>query len=97
MMKIRNNSNKVIGINGVVLMPDNEVAFADEVAGLPSVKAIERQGYIAIIKDAPKAKEADKPVEVIEEPVTEAPVEEEAAVEEEKAPVAKKGRKKKAE
>ena len=71
-MKIRNNSNKVIGINGnVYLMPDQDAEFPKAVGSFPSIQALVRNGMLTITED-------DEPVkEEPEEPVKEEPVKEE--------------------
>jgi len=100
-MKIRNISNKVIGVNNVQLMPDDERRFSKEVASVPGVKILENLGYIKIIADEEKPVEkAEKKVEKKAEKKVEAKVEEVKTEEEpkaEEAPKKKTTKKKKTE
>jgi len=78
-MKIRNNSNKVIGIGSVTLMPDDEREFSRDICELPSVKALVGKGFLAIEGDSVKVEEPKddpKAEEPKEEPKAEEAVEE---------------------
>ena len=65
-MKIRNNSEKVIGVSGMVLMPGDSGPVRPEVIEAPGVKVLIDKGYLAV-EEEPKAKapKAKKP-EVVE-------------------------------
>lgn len=53
-MKIRNNSNKVIGINNAYLLPDQEGEFPDVCEGLPGIQALVKNGMITVTKEQKK-------------------------------------------
>ena len=78
-MKIRNNSNKVIGVDNKYILPDQEGVFGDELKELPGIKALVKNGMLTITEDE---KPVEKPVElaveaeeVPEEPKEEVPEE----------------------
>lgn len=55
-MKIRNISSKVIGVEGIPLMPDQEIEVKSGVAEYPAIKALVSVGFLAV--DDTEAKKA---------------------------------------
>ena len=86
-MKIRNTSNKVIGVsNGVFLLPDTTATVSDALAENITIKVLIERGMLAVVegpvKEEPKAEPKAEPVvepkeEPVEEPAEETPVENE--------------------
>lgn len=54
-MIIKNISSKIINIGTEILMPDKQLPVADDVAGLPAIKAFVEKGYVVLIEEPAKA------------------------------------------
>ena len=73
-MKIRNTSNKVIGVsNGIFLLPDTTADVSDALAENITIKVLIERGMLCVVEE-PKAepkveKEPSVPVETEEAPV----------------------------
>ena len=74
-MKIRNTSNKVIGVsNGVFLLPDSTATVSDALAENVTIKVLIERGMLCVVeepkKEEPKPAPKDEPVpeEVVETP-----------------------------
>ena len=82
-MKIRNTSNKVIGVsNGVYLLPDTTVTVNDNLADNVTIKVLVERGMLSIVEEPKKAEKKEKKpeyvpveIEVVEEPAPEAEAE----------------------
>ena len=89
-MLLKNLSAKIIGVGTTILMPDgvegDSVEVSKDIAELPSVKALEKQGYLRIVADK-------KPSKAKEAPKEEVSAEEGVDTAEEKKPVKKASKK----
>lgn len=77
-MKIKNISNKIIGIGTVNLVPDAETVISDKIAATPAVKAFLKRGYIVEVAVAVASDE--KPAEKPTKPATKASAKADAPV-----------------
>jgi len=95
-MRVKNVSNKIIGIHGEPLLPDEVATLKEGEEKNPSIQAYVETGLLKLSKkDAEEKKEDETPVEPepekVEEPTESEPTEE---VEPEKADTKKKTSKK---
>lgn len=95
-MKIRNTSNKVIGVsNGVFLLPDTTATVNDNLADNVTIKVLIERGMLAIVEGpkpvdetkpapeaAPKSEPEEEPMVEVAEEAADEPVENEPQVEE---------------
>ena len=88
MALFRNKSNKVIGVGGIYVRPDEEVELADEMVNLPSLQAIIGLGLAEIVDTQAHEKEIEaKALELLAKREAEA----KAAAEKIDAPVGEDG------
>ena len=95
-MKLKNTSVKVINIGSTVLVPGAEIEVSNEVANLPSVRAISRMGLLEIHDDGAARAAAEAAAKAEAEAKAKAEAEAKAKAESRRAAKAKEEAEKKA-
>ena len=61
-MKLTNISNKVIGVGGVYVRPDEAIDITKDVAELPAIRAYVRIGLVKLVDDEAEKREMEKKI-----------------------------------